>query len=198
VNTLECRICLSPDWSEGQICFALARALPALAWSDGDSSWDKIRVSGNAPNGDSIRVYRYEGPGPFLLTIHTAGNADPLLAAVLAALDATVWKPLEPQPVPLRRPFPAAYRFTCERSLRDIQTLLENADFWYWERKRDHQTHDRLEGRVPGHPGQSVRISGEPPAFLIEVGHWPGSDEIHTAVQNTILPALGATAIRPA
>lgn len=194
MNTLECRICLTPQWDEGQIRFALAKALPSLSWSEGDSSWDKIRVSGTAPNGDYVLVYRYESPGPFDLTIRTAGVVDPILEAVLASINATLWKRLESQPVNLLRPFPSAYRFTCERTLRDILTLLENSDFWYWEPKRG----QRIEGRVSQQPGRVVRISGERPSFLIEVGHWPGSDEIHTVVQNTILPAIGAVAIIPA
>jgi hypothetical protein len=58
--------------SESGIRMALERTLPSLRWEEGDSSWDKIRVWGTGP-GIMIRVYRYEEPGPFDLTITIKG-----------------------------------------------------------------------------------------------------------------------------
>jgi len=39
-----------------------------MQWEEGDSYWDKIRVWGEGPDAE-IRIYRYESPGPFALTI---------------------------------------------------------------------------------------------------------------------------------
>lgn len=59
--------------SESLIRRALERAFPEMAWEEGDSAWDKIRVS--ARNRQfAIRVYRYEEPGPFELTITLYGQ----------------------------------------------------------------------------------------------------------------------------
>jgi hypothetical protein len=62
-----CQICIPLD-DEHDIFNRLRNALPALRWGEGDSSWDKIRVWGEATD-VTVRVYRYESPGPFDLTI---------------------------------------------------------------------------------------------------------------------------------
>jgi hypothetical protein len=66
-RAFECQIDI-PYQNEDVICDKLRRASPALRWQTGDSSWDKIRVWGQAA-GVFVRVYRYEEPGPFDLTV---------------------------------------------------------------------------------------------------------------------------------
>src|ERR1700683_4993515 len=44
-RAFRCRICI-PREDESAIRTGLQKALPALRWSEGDSSWDKIRVWG--------------------------------------------------------------------------------------------------------------------------------------------------------
>lgn len=82
---------------EFEIMNKLMKALPALRWNEGDSSWDKVRVWGE--DADTwVRVYRYESPGPFDLTVRLAiEGATPveqrheaIREKVLAALHATV------------------------------------------------------------------------------------------------------------
>jgi hypothetical protein len=92
-----CRICIPID-EEHDIFTRLRKALPALRWSEGDSSWDKIRVWGETTD-IMVRVHRHESPGPFDLTIRirTQGGAGAereyhaLRDQVLVALDASVW-----------------------------------------------------------------------------------------------------------
>ena len=93
----KCRLCI-PLEDEHDILTRLGSALPMLRWSEGDSSWDKIRVWGETAD-VMVRVYRYESSGPFDLTIRiqiTGGaGADEeyhaLRDKVLAALNASVW-----------------------------------------------------------------------------------------------------------
>jgi hypothetical protein len=88
------------DWAirsglddEGKIRDALERKLPELVWEDGDSYWDKVRVWGTG-EGVKVRVYRYESPGPFALTVTVeadgAGEADRKLAAMRNAVAAAL------------------------------------------------------------------------------------------------------------
>jgi hypothetical protein len=92
VPEFRCQILM--DWdSESDILAGLKEAFPDLQWQEGDSSWDKVRVWGES--GDAhIRVYRYESPGPFDLTIRIPGADDDQFVAmrdkVLATLGATV------------------------------------------------------------------------------------------------------------
>src|SRR5262245_10071499 len=66
-QTFECRICLPSD-DDSAIRFALQKAFPSMHWEEGDCVWDKVHVWGQGPDA-TIRVYRYESPGPFDLTI---------------------------------------------------------------------------------------------------------------------------------
>lgn len=92
-----CRLCI-PLEDEDDIFTRLRTALPVLRWSEGDSSWDKIRVWGETTD-VMVRVYRYESPGPFDLTIciQTPAGAGAekeyhaLRDKVLVALNASVW-----------------------------------------------------------------------------------------------------------
>jgi hypothetical protein len=92
-----CRLCI-PLEDEHDILTRLRTALPVLRWSEGDSSWDKIRVWGETAD-LMVHVYRHENPGPFELTIRiqmTGGaGADKeyhaLRDKVFAALNASVW-----------------------------------------------------------------------------------------------------------
>ena len=216
----ECRICIS-DSSESAISLALEKALPAMQWEEGDSVWDKIRVWGKGPDA-TVRIYRYESPGPFNLTIilETPEGTDAeeaylaLRGRVLRALNATVWKPLEPQPVSLIKPegrFPDAYEFDCDLDLWKIKGILDDADFWYWEALKQQPLGLYLEGRIPFRiAGQftwglkeRIRIAGDKPSYTIEVVHWqdeasrvPTCDQVHETIQNTILPAIWARNVR--
>ena len=219
-DKFESRICLGGDASQSDILEVLRRAFPVMEWSEGDSSWDKIRVSGKSPSA-SIRVFRYESPGPFSLTI-TVQSPDPgqvflsLRDRVLGALHATVWKPLEPQPVELVKigdGFPASYNFDCEREIEGIQDILQDAQFWYWEPAIDPvlgyhmegRIHFRRDGKIDWTCRERVRISGSPPRYRVDVGHWPDQpgrtpscDDAHQRVQDTILPVIGAHNVTPA
>src|SRR5438105_3424055 len=141
-QVFQCRVCLPTD-SETAILGALEEAFPSMQWAEGDSSWDKVRVWGEDRD-RKIRIYRYESPGPFLLTItlNSGGEAESLAlrSEVLAALGGVVWKPLEPQPVELVRPggrFPDAYTFECHLNMWQIKRVLDDAEFWYWAPQRD-------------------------------------------------------------
>ena len=199
-HQLTCRICI-PVQDESAIRDALAKAIPALQWEEGDSSYDKIRVWG-ASGGVTVRIYRYESPGPFQLTVAAASPAVSLALhdQVLEALHATVWKPLEPRSVALVKPggrFPSAYRFVSDLELSAIKRLFDDAGFWSWETRQSPQLGVYLEGRTPVRT-RSVRIRGAMPDYTIEVGEWPGSEHIHEAVQTTLLPAIGARDVRAA
>jgi hypothetical protein len=218
----ECRIC-SPLSDEHAIRLALEKKLPLMQWDEGDSSWDKVRVSGNNAQA-SITVYRYESPGPFQLTIvlekGTVANLEQtyheLRGQVLEALHGSLQQRLTPQPVTLIKSqgrFPLAYRFECDRSLAEIKRTLDDAEFWFWETVRC-QTHGLcVEGRIPFRRAgkdifnakDKIRIIGEKPSFVIEVGHCedqvdrtPKCDQIHETVQNTILPGIGAHHVQSA
>jgi hypothetical protein len=96
----EFRSQISLDLGESTICRLLAGEFPSLHWEEGDSSWDKFRVWGISSEGEIalIRVYRYESPGPFDLTVRlrlpdgsnavAAHNA--IRGRVLKVLDATL------------------------------------------------------------------------------------------------------------
>jgi hypothetical protein len=92
----ECQISIRIE-IEDDICDKLRDALPAWKWQTGDSEWDKIRVWGQTAD-VFVRVYRYEEPGPFLLTVRLrrpeGSNAEneyhALRDMVLVALDATL------------------------------------------------------------------------------------------------------------
>lgn len=212
----ECRICLGGAAGQSGILHDLQRAFPAMQWSEGDSSWDKIRVSGKEPSA-SVRVFRYEEPGPFDLTIGVDAaetDLEPAYLAlrdrVLAALHGKLWKRLEPQPVTLVTldgRFPAAYEFECDLTIQDIKEVLDEAAFWSWQAGvgQPYGYHVvgsvpfRLAGQYKWNYHQKVRILGDRPRYKIEVGHWPDEPdhtpscaEVHEIVQNTILPALGA------
>jgi hypothetical protein len=207
----ECRICI-PRNDEDYICEQLRKALPALRWETGDSSWDKIRVWGQTAD-IFVRVYRYESPGPFLLTVRLgtpeASSAESefhaLRDTVLAALDASIVKPLEPQPVSLIRVdgrFPVQYAFECTLGLAEIHRLLSESDFsvpagtasWYWSWFGYGTPSPRIECRARWDGTERILISGDAPHFRLDVGHW--SDQVHEAVQTTILPALNAHNVR--
>jgi hypothetical protein len=193
-HELTIRICI-PAREESAVRDALAQALPELQWEEGDSSYDKIRVWGAARD-VAIRLYRYESPGPFQLTVTAASPSESLALRdrVLEALHATLWKPLEPQPVALIKPegrFPSAYHFASDLELSEIKRVLDDAEFWSWETRQSPRLGVYLEGRTPVRT-RSVRIRGAKPAYTIEVGEWPGSEHIHEAVQTTLLPALSA------
>ncbi len=101
----ECKICGFVE-SESFIRRSLEKAFPSLLWEEGDSSWDKIRVWGESQKGKIafIRVYRYEAPGAFELTIILRTPDDrsggqlyhAVRRRVLRALDARLWRPLKP------------------------------------------------------------------------------------------------------
>jgi hypothetical protein len=194
----ECRIRIGT--SESAIRQALRRALPSMRWEEGDSSWDKINVSGEGP-GALIVVHRYEEPGPFTLSITVKTRRGTgaekaylaLLDKVLRALRGRVWEPLKPQPVSLIKPygrFPPAYQFECDFGIELVKHTLDEADFGYWEARRTQPLGLHLEGLIPfrlAEPaGQTskkrtapivwsqehdfVRIIGERPSYRIEVG----------------------------
>jgi hypothetical protein len=135
---------------------------------------------------------------------------------VLDALEGRIWKPLQPQKVNLIKlegRFPSSYEFECDRTLAEIKTTLDDADFWYWEIFKRQPQGFYVEGRIPftrsGQPilnaKERLRIVGEKPTFSIEAGHWedergraPSCDEVHEILQNTILPAIGARNVRAA
>jgi len=143
---------------------------------------------------------------------HEAGLA--LRDQVLRALHATVWKPLEPQPVVLVKVedrFPEAYDFECDRELSEIKDTLDDADFCYWELLQAPNKELYIEGRVPFRVPrlakwvyeQRARITGAMPHYTVGVGHWldeddrdPTCNQVHETVQNTILPAIGARDVR--
>jgi hypothetical protein len=223
-----CRLCIPLDDEHG-IFTRLRTALPALRWGEGDSSWDKIRVWGEAAD-VMVRVYRYESPGPFDLTIRigTPGGVGAereyhaLRDKVLVALNASVWKPLVPQPVSLVRvdgSFPAHYEFESDLSLSEIDLLLTDSEFslppstaiWQWNWLQSASPNPYIEGRIPfSFAGQvqwnlreGIRLIGNQPRYKLEVGHWsdvadrtPTCDQVHEAIQTTILPALKARNIR--
>jgi hypothetical protein len=193
----KCRICLAES-DESPIRHALEKALPSMQWHGGDSSWDKVRVWGEGPDAN-IRIYRYEGPGPFELTItlKTLEGTDArqayvaLRQEVVLALHGQVWIPLEPQPVSLIRTadgFPGAYEFESDLDLMSIKITLDAATFshpalsaaWHWEWgwPQEAPLAKHLEGRVPFRTGGKVkwnrnaRIVGDKPSYRIEVGHW--------------------------
>ena len=208
----ECRICL--DLSETAIRLALQKALPAFQWEEGDCVWDKIRVIGTSPDA-WIRIYRYEGPGPFDLTMRLkTPEAEKVYLAlrekILHELGGTIWKRLEPQPVSLVKldgQFPAAYDFDCDLEIEDIKKTYDDAEFWSWQAFQKEPLGLCLEGRVPFRVAgelnwklkERIRITGHKPSYRIEVGKWqdapdrkPSCEEVHLIVQNTILPAIGA------
>ncbi len=223
-----CRLCIPLDDEHG-IFTRLRTALPALRWGQGDSSWDKIRVWGETTD-VMVRVYRYESPGPFDLTIRipTEGGADAereyhaLRDKVLVALNASVWEPLVPQPVSLIRvdgSFPAHYEFESDLSLSEIDVLLTDSDFslppstaiWQWSWLQHASSDPYIEGRIPfllagqvqWNLRDRIRLIGNRPHYKLEVGHWsdladrtPTCDQVHEAVQTTILPALKARNVR--
>ena len=217
----ECQICTSLD-DESAIMHRLQEALPSLQWGEGDSSWDKVRVAGHSAVA-TASVYRYESPGPFKLTIRlrvTEGvdieeEYRALREKVLLALDAKVWKPLEPQPVSLvsrNGRFPAAYEFECDLSFAQIENLLIDSRLWSWEVQRGSSV-TYIEGRIPFRIAskfqwnckERLRLTVDPPGYKMEVGHWqdapdcvPTCDQVHETVQTTILPALGARNVRAA
>ncbi len=193
-----------------------------MQWDQGDSSWDKVRVSGKSPR-STVTIYRYESPGPFQLTMVFQQQEEEedleyasreLRDQVLDALRGRIWKPLQPQPVVLikvKGRFPSGYEFECDRTMAEIKGTLDDADFWYWDTVRREPQGLCLEGRIPfsrGGPAiwnakERLRISGERPSFSIEVGPWkdepqrvPSCDQVHEIVQNTILPAIGARNVR--
>jgi len=216
----DCLICTSHD-DESVIMTRLQEALPSLQWGEGDSSWDKVRVWGHSPAA-TVKVYRYESPGPFKLTISLAPKAADVEEEyravrdkVLVALDAKVWKALEPQPVCLVKSngqFPAAYEFECDLGFDQIVKLLTDSQLWYWEIRRD-SSGRYIEGRIPfGAGGQvqwnfkeRVRLAGDVGGYKMDVGKWqdpadrvPTCEQVHETVQTTILPALGARNVRAA
>ena len=179
-----CRICIPLD-DEDDILHRLQNALPAFRWREGDSSWDKIRVWGETSDA-AVRVYRYESPGPFDLTIRirTPGAAGArneyhaLRDKVLVALAASLWKPLAPQSVSLIRidgQFPAHYRFESELSLAEIHDLLTDSDFslpagtalWQWNGFLHASPDPYIEGRIPFLSAGRVRWDGRDRIRLI-------------------------------
>ena len=209
----ECRICFDPD-DESHVRHVLRRELPSLKWEQGDGSWDKIRVWGVSPEAH-VRIYRYEPPGPFsmTITIFSAGSENTeeaylaLRDEVIRALGARLWKPLEAQPVSLIQPFPEAYDFESDLGQMDILSLLEDAQHWHWQSDGPSlrgSIRFRVAGETPKWKGQ-LRIVGEGPRYTITVGRWPDEygvlttcDEVHETVQTTVLPAIGAQNVRPA
>lgn len=228
LDEFKCRICIPLD-DEHTIFTRLREALPALRWGEGDSSWDKIRVWGESTD-VMVRVYRYESPGPFDLTLRfrTLAGASAereyraLRDQVLAALSASLWKPLEPQPVSLvtvEGRFPPHYEFECHLGLAEIHVLLTDADFslpagtafWYWNWVRRTSGNPYLEGRIPfslagrvqWDCAEQIRLIGVRPRYKLQVGRWSGPadrtptcDQVHEAIQTTILPALQARHVR--
>jgi hypothetical protein len=222
-KVFECRIC-SPLSSESAIRSTLEIKLPFMRWDEGDSSWDKVRVSGKNPR-STVTIYRYESPGPFQLTIVFQQHEEEedledayreLRDQVLKALEGRMWKPLQPQTVTLiklKGRFPSSYEFECDRTMTEIKGTLDDAEFWYWETVRRQPQGLCLEGRIPfSRAGRAIwsakerlRITGEKPSFSIEVGLWedepqciPSCDQVHEMVQNTLLPAIGAHNVRAA
>jgi hypothetical protein len=204
-----------------RIATRLQEALPLFHWREGDSSWDKVRVWGHSLAA-TVKVYRYESPGPFKLTISLAPEAADVEEEyrtvrdkVLVALDAKVWKPLEPQPVALVKPnglFPAAYEFECDLGFDQIVKLLTDSRLWNWDVQRDSSV-TYIEGRIPFRIAgkfqwnckERLRLTGDLGGYRMEVGHWqdapdrvPTCDQVHETVQTTILPALGARNVRAA
>ncbi len=216
----QCRIRTSLS-SESAIHGALGKALPELHWEEGDSSWDKILVWGTSADA-MVKLYRYESPGPLDLTIvlkgRERGDAERawhvLRDQVLQALEATIWKPLEPQPVALVRmdgAFPAVYEFDCDLGMREIKKILDDAEFWFWEAFQKPALGHYLDGRIPFQvagralPGskERVRITGVQPNYRMEIINWkdergrnPTFHEVHETLQSTMLPAIGARNVR--
>src|SRR5262249_23814721 len=96
--SFECLIDIPLD-EESHIYYTLVEKLPSMQWEEGDSSWDKVRVWATGGR-TRIRIFRYEGPGPFRLTItfqQPEPNVDQAYLALrdrlLEALDATLWQP---------------------------------------------------------------------------------------------------------
>jgi hypothetical protein len=55
---------------------------------------------------------------------------------LLRVLSATIWKPLERQPVSIIKPgdrFPAAYEFECDLSIEEIANILIDSELWQWD-----------------------------------------------------------------
>jgi hypothetical protein len=99
VREFKCRISTELD-DEFEIMKKLMKTLPAWHWEEGDSSWDKVRVWGEGADA-WVRVYRYESPGPFDLTVRlpVAGASaieeryEAIREKVLETLQATVSSP---------------------------------------------------------------------------------------------------------
>lgn len=194
----------SPLDDEYKILLALRARLPELTWDEGDSSWDKVRVWGKSAK-CGINVYRYESPGPFLLTITLASEAYPaneielayyaLRVRVLEALQASIFERHPPPQFPLIQPggrFPAAYDFERDLSLMDISRVLAGRiELWHWQlrwhteegRRGKELRFDSVDGRIPFRRGgvlvfdatQQIRIAGVRPRYSLHAGRW--SDE---------------------
>jgi hypothetical protein len=131
---------------------------------------------------------------------------------VLSALDASLWKPLEPQPVSLPIELADAYQFECDLNLAEMEKLLKNSGLWYWEALPNSPPQTYVGGRIPFQMGgqvdwnyRKVHIEEEDPGYRIFVGRWvdspdrtPTCREVHDTVLGTILPALGARQVRAA
>jgi len=198
-RAFQCAICMNS--SESVIRARLEETFPSLQWNEGDSSWDKVRVWGTSEEGlvAWIRVYRYEEPGPFQLTVQLRASScsnveeayHDLREQILQALGAELWKPLEPQAVVLVKPngqFPAAYEFESNLSMEGIKYKLQNAKFWSWEDFYANGSSGAIclqatvwlraldpyaMARGPKQsPRQTVRLLAEAGSFKIEVGRW--------------------------
>jgi hypothetical protein len=104
-QTFVLEICslLDDEWNMRR---ALEKKLPSLKWEEGDSSWGKVRVWGKNAQ-FHVRIYRYEPPGTFRLTIAIGQGVEnveqaykDLRDAVLQALDGSICEAPEPQPAP--------------------------------------------------------------------------------------------------
>ena len=171
-----------------------------MRWEEGDSSWDKINVSGDGRDA-LIVVHRYEEPGPFTLSITIKNRPGAsakkaylvLRDKVLRALRGRVWEPLKSQAVSLVKPygrFPPAYEFECDFGIELIKSTFEEADFGYWEARRTEALGLYLEGWIPFRLAEKagrkskqrtvqgvwlpeydyVWIFGDSPSYRIEVG----------------------------
>jgi len=196
----------------------LEEALPQWLWVE-KSPTLQIFVRGEGPEcmitlSQESDPEGDEDPGPWELSVHLRSDvrddksAD-MIGGIRDRVSAVVggfWIPTRIEPcsfVKVNNSFPSAYDFESEYGVDEMNERLTALRLWRWKTASENQSALAIRGIA------ALRMAGDEFASftvvilsLLPIHHFrliAGSavDYVHTRIQDTILPALGARNLRP-
>ena len=97
--------------------------------------------------------------------------------------------------------YPGTYCFSCESSLESMLPILNDKGPWLWSFRDSDSERFYLITHAPPRRTK-IKITGESPNYCVDITRYPNdpaaapSEEVHGTMLKSLLPGVGATAVR--